>query len=264
MHFFGFSDVLPSASMTTRMTLMLRMVHILLISLISPWYLSILISIANSCASRNSNINFCHSYSLQQYLVSMPWFSVTLDNNIQQNLNFFNFNSTFWSIFISFFTSFQLVFRMQFPMNYSCNIIVPSFVVLLCQLFTFARNMRCCFIFLVTFYDVVIGMFYLSCFSHSLSKLPALAQHTTYFCFNFQFSFSQTVPAFLRQYLDISLGNCPYILLFFHSSFFPSSNSVWIPSYSLYCYILFFLQLSHFQSMAQLNSWHPHTFLTIY
>ena len=75
--------------------------------------------------------------------------SVTLDHNIPQNLHFFIFNN-FWGIFMPFFTSFQVAFTTQFQMNYSCNIIVPSVVLLLCQLFTLAHNMRYCFIFLVT------------------------------------------------------------------------------------------------------------------
>ena len=70
------------------------------------------------------------------------------DHKIPQNLHFLIFNNTFWSMFIPFFTSFQVVFPTPFPMNYSFNITVPSLVLLLCQLFTFAHNMRYCFTFL--------------------------------------------------------------------------------------------------------------------
>ena len=64
--------------------------------------------------------------------------------------SFLHFQQTFWSMLISFSTSFLVVFIRQFPMNYSCNIIVPSLILLLCQLFTFTCNMRYCFSFLVT------------------------------------------------------------------------------------------------------------------
>ena len=42
MHFFSFFDALPSAPTTTGMTLILLMFYILLISLFSSWYLTIL------------------------------------------------------------------------------------------------------------------------------------------------------------------------------------------------------------------------------
>ena len=100
-----------------------------------------------------------------------------------------------------------------------------------------------------TFYKVVNDLFYLSYVSDSLFELPILAWHTTWLSFQLSgqlFSASSVVSG-------ISLTNCPYILLFFHSL---SSNSVWIPSYSVYRFILFFLQLTYLQWMAQLNSWH--------
>ena len=60
MHFFSFFDVLPSASTTSGMTLILLMFRILLISLFSSWYLSIflLLFFTNSHISRYSNINY--------------------------------------------------------------------------------------------------------------------------------------------------------------------------------------------------------------
>ena len=52
MNFFSFLDVLPSASTTTGMTLILLMFHILLISLFSSWYLSIsLLHFFSGCIS---------------------------------------------------------------------------------------------------------------------------------------------------------------------------------------------------------------------
>ena len=56
-----------------------------------------------------------------------------------------------------------------------------------------------------TFYKVVIGLFNLSCVSHSLFELPVLARHTA--SLRFELSFSSIVSG-------ISLTNCPYILLF--------------------------------------------------
>ena len=144
MQAFSFFDVLTSAPTTTGMALMLLMFHSLLISLFSSLYLSnfFLLFFASSYVCRCSNINYgTTSVILIHY--NNIWFScldlsVTLDHNIPQNLHFFIFNNTFWSMFIPFFTSFQVVFPTQFPMNYSCNIIVPSLVLLLCQLFTFS------------------------------------------------------------------------------------------------------------------------------
>ena len=89
-------------------------------------------------------------YSLQQYLVLLPRYLCLLYHNIPQNLHFLIFNNNFWSMFIPFFNSFQVVFPTQFSINYSCNIAVPSLVLILFQLFAFAHNMRHCFPFLVT------------------------------------------------------------------------------------------------------------------
>ena len=68
-----------------------------------------------------------------------------------------SFLITHGGMFIPFFTSFQVVFPTHFPMNDSCNIIVPYFILLLCQLFTFAHNeilFRCSS---HTFCELVIG-----------------------------------------------------------------------------------------------------------
>ena len=96
--------------------------------------------------------------------------------SIPQNLHFFIFNNTFWSMFIPFFISLQVLFLAQFPMNYSCNIIVPCLVLLVCQLFMFVHNNDILFRFSChTFYKEVIGPFYLSCVSYSLFELPTLS-----------------------------------------------------------------------------------------
>ena len=138
MHFFTFFDPVAISPTTTGMTLMLRVFHILLISLFSSWYFFHLF-FTNSYVPRHSNINYGTPFILIYY--NNIWFSyldlsVTVDHNNPQNLHFFVFNNNFWSMFISFFTSFQVVFPTKFPMNYSCNVIVPSLVLLVCQLFT--------------------------------------------------------------------------------------------------------------------------------
>ena len=149
MHFFSFFDVLPSATTTTGMTLMLPVFHILLISLFSSWYLSI-ISFSFSLPLMRIAISIMVQLLSLLFTTTITGLSVTLDHSISQNLHFFIFNKTFWIMFIPLFTSFQLAFPTQFPMNYSCNIIMPSLVLLLCQLFAFAHNMRYCFTILVT------------------------------------------------------------------------------------------------------------------
>ena len=73
-----------------------------------------------------------------------------------------------------------------------------------------------------SFYKVVIGLVYLFCVSHSLFELPVLVPHTVWI--PFQFSIQPFLASFMFLLLSvvsgISLRNCPYILLFFHSSFF--------------------------------------------
>ena len=96
------------------------------------------------------------------------------------------FNNTFWSMFIPFFACFQFVFLTQFLVNYSCNI-VPSLVLLLCQLFLFAHNMRYCLTFLVT--QTFFSQF---CFPHP-TLLEFLLTHciVTFYCFCSFHNFSQ-------------------------------------------------------------------------
>ena len=61
-----------------------------------------------------------------------------------------------------------------------------------------------------TFYKVVIGLFYLSCVSHSLFELLVLAHHTTWLLIQLTSQLFSASTMFLF----------PYILLFCHSSFF--------------------------------------------
>ena len=154
MHFFSFFDVLLSAPSATGMTLMLLMFLVLLISLFSFWYLPIFsFSFLLTLMSPGIAISIMHNFSRSIHYSNI-WFPCLdlyhIGLNIPQNLHLFIFNNIFWNMFIPFFTSFQVAFPTQFPRNYSCNIIVPSLALLLCQLFTFAHNMSYCFTFLVT------------------------------------------------------------------------------------------------------------------
>ena len=75
MQFLSFFDVLPSAPTTAGMTLMFLMFHILLISPFSSLYLSIFsfsFLLMPSVIAIQLWYHFSHSYSLQQYLVSLP------------------------------------------------------------------------------------------------------------------------------------------------------------------------------------------------
>ena len=199
------------------------------------------------------------------FTTTITGLSVTLDHSIPQNLHFFIFNKTFWIMFIPLFTSFQLAFPTQFPMNYSCNIIMPSLVLLLCQLFAFAHNMRYCFTILVTHST----KWWLGCFIYLMLHIVWIAcSCTAYKWLLFQLSgqlFSAiTMFLFHLLFLAFLVQNVHTFFCFSIVPSFPSSIFVWIPSYSLYHYILLFLQLLHLQSMAQLNSWHtiPNCFLT--
>ena len=149
--------------------------------------------------------------------------SATLDHNIPQNLQLLIFNSTFWTMFLPFCTSLQVVFSKKFLINCSCNIIVPSFVLLLCQLFTFGHNMKYCFNFVVTHSTKTwLGCFiYLvfnilvpivcPCPAHNAASISAFKSP---FLSHFHVSFSYVVSGFYS-------ANIPYIFLFFHNSLFP-------------------------------------------
>ena len=166
--------------------------------------------------------------------------SVILDHNIPQNLQLLIFSSTFWSMFLPFFTSLQVAFPTKFLMNYACNIIVPSLVLLLCYLFTFAHNMKYCFNFPVTHSTKRWLGFFIYLVFHIVSSNCLSMRSTQHgFRFNFQvtlFTDTSAISMFLFHLLILA-----FILQTFHTFFCfsivassPSSNSVWIPSYSLY------------------------------
>ena len=72
------------------------------------------------------------------------------------------------------------------------------------------------------FYKLVIRLFYVSCVSHSLFELLALAQHTIWLLFQHSSQLFSTMyhVSFSSVVSGISLANCQCILLFFHSSVF--------------------------------------------
>ena len=164
----------------------------------------------------------------------------TLDHNIPQNLHFFVFNNNFWSMFIPFVTSFHVIFPTKFPME--------KLAKLSCLLlYSFCAN----FSHLLTIWDI-------PCVSHSLFELPVLAQHTTWLPFQIssQLFLVSAMFHFHLLFLAFLLQTVHTLFCFPIVPSLPSANSIWIPSYLLYQYILLFLKLSHLQSMAQLNSWH--------
>ena len=115
-------------------------------------------------------------------------------------------------------------------MNYSFNIVVPSLVLVLCQLFTFAHNMRYCFTFLVTHSTIWL----LGCFNYlvfhivrSNCLLLSCTQHGFYF--NFQVSFSYPLPCFF------------FICSFWHFSYKLTIH------YFVFSYFLFFPHLTLFE-----------------
>ena len=70
---------------------------------------------------------------------------------------------------------------------------------------------------------MLIGLFYLSCVSHSLLELPVFDQQMTWPLFQLLtqlFSDSSMLLFFPSVVSGIFLTNCPYILLLFHSSLF--------------------------------------------
>ena len=137
--------------------------------------------------------------------------SVTMDHNISQNLQLLIFNSIFWSMFLPFFTSLQVVFPTKFLMNFSCNIIVPSPLLLLCRLFTFAHNVKYCFTFLVTHSTKSwLGCFIYLVFHKVSSNFQPMCSTQRGFGFTFQVTFSQPVPCFFFI--------CCFWLLFFKHS----------------------------------------------
>ena len=213
---------------------MLLMLHILLISLFSFWYLSVffLLFLANSYVSRYSNINY-GTTSLILIHYNNIWFpcidlSVPLDHNVPQNLQFFHFQQhllehvhtifNFFSGCISHTISNELF--LQHYHVFSCTPFVPTFYI--------RSQYEILFHFsFLTFYKVVIGLFYLCCLSHNMFKFPVLARPTTWLPFQLSnqlfsvssmFHFHPLILAFLLQNV--------HTFFFIHSSFFSPSNSV--------------------------------------
>ena len=123
-------------------------------------------------------------------------------------------------MFIPFFTSFQVAFPTQFPRNYSCNIIVPSLALLLCQLFTFAHNMSYCFTFLVTHSTKWwFGLFIYLVFHIVCSNCLLRSTQHGFFQLSSQLFSASSMLLFHLLFLAFLLQT-PCILLFFHRSFF--------------------------------------------
>ena len=163
---------------------------------------------------------------------------------------------------------FSLLFRLHFPYHFQWTILATLPCLLLysyCANFSHSLTIwDIASLFCHTFYKVLVGLFYQSCVLHSLFELPVLAQHTTWLPFqlssqlfsaSIMFLFHLLFSAFLLQ--TVHTFFCFSIV-----PFLPSSNSAWNP-YSLYRFILLFLQISQLQLMARLNSWHttPSCFL---
>ena len=156
-------------------------------------------------------------------------------------------------MFIPFFTSFFTYF--------SHNLQWTIFATLSCLLFySFCANfLHWLTVFSCrTSYKVMIGLFCLSFASHILFELSVLAWQTARFPFQISYQLFSASSTFLFHLLFLA-----FLLQTGHTFFcfsivpsFHSSSSVWITYYPLHRYILLFLQLSHLQSMAQLNSWH--------
>ena len=72
-------------------------------------------------------------------------------------------------MFIPFFTPFQVLFPTEFPLNYSCYIIVPSLVLLLCQFFTFPHI---CITSLINIYHLLSIWQSNAICSNNFSSLP--------------------------------------------------------------------------------------------
>ena len=194
MHFLSFFDVLPIAPTTTGMTLTLLMFHILLISLFNSWYLSI------------------YYFSFPLTLMS-PGIAI-----------FTSLFSTTPSGVCSY--HFSLLFRLQFPHNFQWTILATLSCFLL---YSFCAN----FSHSLTTWDVVSlfvshilkfgdrTVLSILCFTQVVRIACSSATHNIAFVSNFKSPFLNRyhVP-FLSVVSSISLTNCPWILLFFHSWFF--------------------------------------------
>ena len=94
---------------------------------------------------------------------------------------------------------------------------MPFLVLLLSQLCTFAHDMRYCFTFLVTHstkWCFIYFVFHIVCLNCLfLHNIASASTFKSVFLSKLYIPFSSVVSG-------IFLTNCPYILLFFHSSFF--------------------------------------------
>ena len=117
-----------------------------------------------------------------------------------------------------------------------------------------------------TLYKVVIRLFYLSCVSHSLFKLPVLAQHTKWLVSTFRSAFlSQHHVSFPSVVSGISLTNCL-------TNFF---SLIYLFKFLLIHCIITFYCFCRFHAFNQWLNWipdipsqvvffHPYTSLTTY
>ena len=172
--------------------------------------------------------------------------SVTLDHNSPQNLYFFIFNNTFWSIFIPFFI---LLFRLYFLHNLQLTILATLFCLLLYAFCAnFPYNFQCQILFYLschTFYEVVIRLFYLSCVSYSLFELPVLVHHTIWLPFQLSSQLFSASRMFLFHLLFLEfLLQAVHI---FFCCFFPLMQlclnsflfTVTVSLYYIYCFCSF-------------------------
>ena len=137
----------------------------------------------------------------------------------------------------------------------SCNIMMPSFVLFLCQLSTITHNMRYSLTFLVTYSTkccFVYLVFHIVC-----SQCLFLSHTQQGFHLNFQVSFSQPFPCvyficcFWHISYKLSTHPCAFAKFFF--SLIQTCLNSFLFNVSLYSIVSYLAQLSHFQSMAQLN-----------
>ena len=175
MQFFSFFNVQPSVLTITGMALMLLMFHILLIPVFNSWYLNFfLLFLANSPGIAVSImaqlLSFLFTRTVYGFLALISlshWIITSSKIHFQQHLDHVQ-------------TIFHFFFRLCFPHNFQlflqhhvfpCTCFMPTFPILSQYQISFHFSRH-------TFYKVVIGLFYLSCVSYSLFKLPVVAQQT--------------------------------------------------------------------------------------
>ena len=224
MQFFSFFNVQPSVLTITGMALMLLMFHILLIPVFNSWYLNFfLLFLANSPGIAVSImaqlLSFLFTRTVYGFLALISlshWIITSSKIHFQQHLDHVQ-------------TIFHFFFRLCFPHNFQlflqhhvfpCTCFMPTFPILSQYQISFHFSRH-------TFYKVVIGLFYLSCVSYSLFKLPVVAQQTRWLLLHLSSQLSSASSMFLLH---------PFFTFFIVLSF-PSSSSAWIPSC---CFIIFY------------------------